>query len=753
MSARHIHRAVVVTVGNVLLGLCVPELCRAQPFQHPASVAVDSAGYVYVSEPEKHRIQKFDANGVFITQWGGFGSANGQFNSPRGIAVDLTANVVYVADSGNSRIQKFTTAGAFVAKWGTYGNLPAQFRSPTAIAVDAAGSVYVADAVLKRIQIFTSAGTLVTSWGGQTGTGDGQFSPFSGLGGIAISAAGNVYISDTGNHRIMTFTPTGGFLGWAGRCTSGVNCDTVSQRSRGLTCTAATCAVTPQPSVGSGGTGDGQFILPGQLVLAPNGLYVADTTNDRIQILDASGFKAKWGTRGVAPGEFRQPLGVAVTSTTVYVADTGNNRIQKFDLKGALLMAWGADVRLNASPGEAPGFVNPITVQPSSSEGSMITVTSLNQYAGPIDLRVSCCLDWDTSLGITPPGVFVQLSTSQVTLASNGSATAVLDLSASQASRSGKYVARVTAANPTAGIQREIGVVFTVAPAPGADISLAASPADPPGLGDLTPPKSATATITVGSVNGFQGRVVLAAPCCFDVIDQKQTLVPGVTVQPSAQTLDLLPNASQTVTMTVTTAGTPTFGKFLVPVTVKHEASGIAHEARIAFTVIPQTVTPSSCRSSSIVTTSMRVPLELLIEAKERVPPLELVRIAWYHRPPPPGPDTWRFTITVMEDPGLSPSESIVVLENRTSWPKEITTSGCSMVARTVRVDGGKDGQIQLVKGADRTIVFRKPFCTGRFLGFLWCNSTTWGDVDVLEEPGFWRVFGGRTVTFTWLRD
>jgi hypothetical protein len=68
---------------------------------------VDTSGYIYVADSYNNRIQKFSASGEYITQWGSFGTGNGQFKIPYGIAVDASGNV-YVADTVNNRIQKFS---------------------------------------------------------------------------------------------------------------------------------------------------------------------------------------------------------------------------------------------------------------------------------------------------------------------------------------------------------------------------------------------------------------------------------------------------------------------------------------------------------------------------------------------------------------------------------------------------------------------------------------------------------------------
>jgi DNA-binding beta-propeller fold protein YncE len=82
---------------------------EAGQLRAPWGVTVDGAGDVYVTDAGNHRIEKFDREGNFITQWGGFGNGRGHFNFPYGIAVDAKGSV-FVVDSGNTRVQQFMPA-------------------------------------------------------------------------------------------------------------------------------------------------------------------------------------------------------------------------------------------------------------------------------------------------------------------------------------------------------------------------------------------------------------------------------------------------------------------------------------------------------------------------------------------------------------------------------------------------------------------------------------------------------------------
>jgi DNA-binding beta-propeller fold protein YncE len=261
----------------------------------PFFVALDSSNNVYVADRGNDRVEKFDRDGNYLTQWGSFGTNNGQFEAPFGIAVD-SSNNVYVADAGNYRIEKFTSSGTYLAQWGSLGGNNGQFDYAFGIAVDGSNNVYVADGVNCRIEKFTSSGTYLAQWG-SFGTNNGQFeAPF----GIAVDSSNNVYVADAGNYRIEKFTSSGMYLAqW-----------------------------------GSLGTNNGQFDEPfGITVDSGNNVYVADIFNSRVEKFTSNGdYLTQWGSEGSGNGQFSDPADIAVDSSGnfVYVADSYNYRIEVF---------------------------------------------------------------------------------------------------------------------------------------------------------------------------------------------------------------------------------------------------------------------------------------------------------------------------------------------------------------------------------------------------------------------------------------
>lgn len=191
--------------------------------------------------------------------------------------------------------------------WGSLGTAPGQFNNPYGIALDAAGNVYVVDFANDRIQKFDADGGFLLTWG-VTGSGAGQF---NGAMGLDIDASGNIYVADRLNDRIQKFDSGGAFLlEW-----------------------------------GTTGTGDGQFDQPRDVAIDASGnVYVTELGNDRVQKFDANGnFLLQWGGLGTANGQFMDPHGIDVDpGGNVYVCEFAGNRVQKFDADGNFLLKWGS---------------------------------------------------------------------------------------------------------------------------------------------------------------------------------------------------------------------------------------------------------------------------------------------------------------------------------------------------------------------------------------------------------------------------
>jgi uncharacterized protein (TIGR03663 family) len=257
-------------------------------------------------EYEKVRIQV-----AAVATWGSFGTAEGQFNHPKGIALGVQSDV-YVVDSSNHRVQVFNADGRLLRQWGGQGNAPGLFQEPWGIAVDQEGNVYVADTWNHRIQKFDAQGGFLTQWGlfGDTAGALGATNVFYGPRGIAVDPEGNVLVSDTGNKRILKFTSEGQFIQqWGGE-----------------------------------GSLDGQFREPVGLAVDGDGnVYVADTWNWRIQKFDRSlSFVAQWPVLGwEGEGVTNKPYLAVDSKGNVYATAPDYHQAVKFDGSGKVLAVWG----------------------------------------------------------------------------------------------------------------------------------------------------------------------------------------------------------------------------------------------------------------------------------------------------------------------------------------------------------------------------------------------------------------------------
>jgi sugar lactone lactonase YvrE len=279
---------------------------------NPSGVAVN-AQHIYVADTWNHRVQVFrrDTRAYVATIGTGWGDGNDQFRQPFDVAVDA-GGMIYVADYDNYRVQVFNSQRQYVRTLGTtgvaYRTDARHLNGPWGIAVAPDGSFYVTEERGNRlIKIGPGGGALWTvGRAGVDGGWDGENDLLNSPSGVAVNAAGNVFVADKYNQRVQVFSAAGAYL-----------------RSLGM--------------AGEQGSDNAHFNTPAGLAFGPDGaLYVADSENHRIQIFDAGlNYRATLGVAGQAGDDnahFRMPFDVAVgTDGTIYVADTNNRRVQVFN--------------------------------------------------------------------------------------------------------------------------------------------------------------------------------------------------------------------------------------------------------------------------------------------------------------------------------------------------------------------------------------------------------------------------------------
>ena len=171
-------------------------------FFNPRGVAITSDNFILVTD--NHKIQKLTMDGKLIASVGHQGSKPLEFDVPVDIAISPTTGHIYVVDCYNCRIQVLNPDLTFSYSFGSKGSAEGQFSSPRFIAIDNQGLVYVSDRSNDCIQVFTSEGKYISQFGIH---GSGPQAPT----GLVINN-NLLYVAEYGNHCVSIFTTDGQFV-------------------------------------------------------------------------------------------------------------------------------------------------------------------------------------------------------------------------------------------------------------------------------------------------------------------------------------------------------------------------------------------------------------------------------------------------------------------------------------------------------------------------------------------------------------
>ena len=335
----------------------------AAQLSFPMGIAIDAAGNVFVADRDASVVRKIAANGTITTVAGsgtpgytgdGGAAISAQINGPFGIALD-SAGSLYIADTTNNVVRNVSPDGTIstVAGTGTPGYLgdggtarSAWLNGPEGVALDAAGNLYIADTFNGRVRRVGTDGIITTAAGiGSTGI-------FSGDGGPAISAgislppdvasdrAGNLYIADFGNSRVRMVT--NGIITTAAGRNDGVppidGEEAVNARFEGptgLTVDRGGNIYFVESGIGSG-TG---------LALGDYKVWKVNAAGI-LTLFAGNGIASFSGDGGAATAaQFNGPVGVAAGAAgVVYISDTQNQRVRAVAPGGTLATVAGTGV-------------------------------------------------------------------------------------------------------------------------------------------------------------------------------------------------------------------------------------------------------------------------------------------------------------------------------------------------------------------------------------------------------------------------
>ncbi len=366
----------------------------------PLGVEVDPAGNVFYCDAEHARIRKIDPDGAIttVTSLSPAGGPNvhpfglGIFHKPYALAM-ASGGSLFVADSLDHRILRIDLEGdiTVIAGTGEEGFSGdggparlAKLSSPTGVTTDAAGNLYLADRRNRRVRKIDTAGVITTIAGtGEEGfSGDGgraEAAVFREPNGVAADAAGNVYVSDSRDHRIRKIDAAGLIHTLAGTGEriyrygepyedrdffDDEEYDEYDDEEE--TAQDDRWDVGP-PDIGDDGPAtQAKLCFPEGVATDKDGnVYVADAANERVRAIgpsgvirtiagtDDEGFSGDGGPAALAALEY--PRDVAVSpSGDIYLSDWGNRCIRKIDSSGVI-----TSIRAEEPPSRYGGDAGP----------------------------------------------------------------------------------------------------------------------------------------------------------------------------------------------------------------------------------------------------------------------------------------------------------------------------------------------------------------------------------------------------------
>lgn len=289
-------------------------------FDFPIAIAINAKDEIFISDHYNSRVQKFDTDGKFISEFT-------TLPSPGAFALDREGNFYITHFPGSKKqmdkygrgnfVSVYAPDGTMLRQWGKMGVGDGEFDCPGGLAISAEDRVYIADQTNHRVQVFDTMGKFLFKWGeygnepGQFGGMEAKYARTGGPQFVALDSEGHVWTTEGMNGRIQEFTADGKFLrAW------GDNQDKPGSFG------GAFAGFNNQPTR-----------LQGPIALCfdvHDHLWISAVCG-RIQRFSKSGeFLGGIGQQGDQPGQFYAPHGVALDSSgALYVVDAFNHRIQK----------------------------------------------------------------------------------------------------------------------------------------------------------------------------------------------------------------------------------------------------------------------------------------------------------------------------------------------------------------------------------------------------------------------------------------